>query len=238
MKLPHLLCLLCLPVLAMEESTSGRITPYQYLYSDWSRECKKDLSADFPCDPGVIETIKKNLKHIPGYDSGNEFDWLPEYKIRQCCLDEIIGAAIIRKCTLNLGLNLVSAPDKRLANIKRAELEVYNEACGNYFCPYRSFIVQRRIPSTNAGLTLAQVQQLCELIRATGYETKRKENIINGTDGIVYFDNTSYLRFSQAKTQESFNSDVHFAMIRLRKNHTLEASALAWLNKEIDGVNA
>lgn len=237
MKLPHLLCLLCLPVLAMEEPACRRVTPYRYLYADWSKECQKDLSIDFPCDPGVIEAIKKNLKHIPGYDSGNEFDWLPEYKIRQCCLDEIIGAAIIRKCALNLGLNLVSAPDKRLANIKRAELEVYNEPCGKYFYPYRSFIVQKRIPSTNAALTLAQVQQLCEFFKATGYHTHRKEDIINGIDGVVYFDGTSYLRFSQAKTQEDFSSDAIYAMIALSKKHILEASALAWLNQQIDTVN-
>lgn len=235
MKLPHLLCLLCLPVLAMEEPACRPVTSYQYLSSDWFRECKKDLSVDFPCDPGAIEAIKENLMIIPGYDSGNEFDWLPEYKIRECGTDCIMGAALIRKCAHDLQLNLVSASDKRVARINCAELKTY-EIRKDYYLPYTDFIVQRRIPSTNAALTLAQVQQLCELIKATGYQTERKENIINCIDGIVYFDDTSYLRFSQAETPEGFSSDVHFAMIRLRKKHTLEASALAWLNQQIDAV--
>lgn len=234
MKLTHLLCLLCVSLSAMDTPSKPCVSPYQFLFEDRNGENKNNLAVNFPCEPEIIELIKKNLRSSPGYSSGNEFDWLPNHKVRQCCLDEIIGAAIIRKCTLNLGLNLVSAPDKRLANINRTELEVYSEPCEKYYFPYRSFVVQKRIPSANAALTLAQVQQLCEFFKATGYQTDRKENIINGTDGIVYLDNTSYLRFSQAKTQEDFSSDVHFAMIRLSKKHTLEPSALKWLNQQIE----
>lgn len=233
MKYTALLCILASFSYTIEKETDDRICPYQFLRKDWYAACEKDLSIEFPCSPEIIESIRKNMPHPPGYYSQNEFNWLPEYKIRSPGIDHIIGAALIRKCAHDLQLNLVSAPDKRLARINRTELAVYNEPPGNYYFTYRDFIVQRRIPSVDISLSLAHVKQLCSLFQATGYKLEDVTSVINGADGIIYLDCTSYLYFSQATTQYEFDCHVLCAMTKLKKIFPLQQDARAWLEQNI-----
>lgn len=238
MKYTALICLMAFTFsYPMEKkSLEDRVSSYQFLPSDFVKAKETDLSLQFPCDPAIVELIKKNLNRPPGYFEG-KYDWLPDHQIRIGFADTIIGAATIRKCAKDLQLNLVSAPDRKLAHIDRAELVVYAELNEEYLFPYRNFVVQKRIPCTNALLSLAQITQLCALIKSTGFKIENKTDILNGLDGIVYLDDTNWSQFSQAKTQEEFANNVSLALRLLRTNSTVEPDALNYLNQQIELTN-
>ena len=97
------------------EQPNNSPSSYRFLLSDLLEKPWPNLQEEFPCEPQIPELIRRNLTIIPGWVSGNEFDWLREYKVRKCGPTHIIGAAIIRKCAQDLGLNLVAGPARSLA---------------------------------------------------------------------------------------------------------------------------
>lgn len=103
---------------------TDRVSPFQFISKDLIT-LSDSAPEQFPCNPTISESIKKNLRSIPGWDATNTFDWAPGYKIRLCGLDQLIGASIIRSCAQSLHLNLVTAPERCLARLNPQTMQLH-----------------------------------------------------------------------------------------------------------------
>lgn len=83
-------------------ATHQKVTPYQYEMPHYEEFNPEKLAPQFPVDPAIPKLIQANLRIIPGWEKGNEFEWLPGYVIRECGTAYLLGAAYIRKCAARL----------------------------------------------------------------------------------------------------------------------------------------
>lgn len=194
----------------------------KYFYAEYAKLTPdEELIKRYAATPEYVAYVNKEIDN-----SGLRFTSKAPYLFKyNRAISRLRGSLLIRECAQEFGLDAVSTPEKLLrVNDDGTISRVGDE----------EVVIVRGIKSNNVPFSLKQIQQLCKIIKKTGFADIKDANIFNTDEGIAYILDTEIRSFY---VPGNFDCCTKYDLVtfyeRMKKLLTMESKAKEWLDQKI-----
>lgn len=194
----------------------------KYFYAEYEKRTPdEELIKKYAATPAYVAYVNKEID-----ESGLRFTSKAPYLFRfNRAISRLRGSLLIRECALEFGLDAVSAPETLLR---------VNDDGTILIAGGEEVVIVRGIKSNNFPFSLKQIQQLCKMIKKTGFADIKDANIFNTDEGIAYILDTEIRSFY---VPGNFNCCTKYDLVtfyeRMKKHLTMDDKAKEWLDQKI-----
>lgn len=195
----------------------------KYFYAEYEKRTPdEELIKKYPATPAYMAYVNKEIDK-----SGLRFTSKAPYLFKyNRAMSRLRGSLLIRECAQEFDLDAVSTPEKLLRVNDDGTIQIVGG---------EEVVVVRGIKSHSVPFCLKQIQQLCKMIKKTGFADIKDANIFNTQEGIAYVIDTEIRSFY---VPGNFACCTKYDLVtfyeRMKKLLTMEDKAKEWLEQKIE----